>query len=367
MFVEAIAINMLLSAGLLLLILHLDRYEREPLRRVLVLLAISVAATTLLGVAKQLIWGDSGTTPLCSAYLRAGLPEELLKFGLFVGVARRWKTYNESFDAVVYLSIIATGFAFNENIAYYMQATSGGALAAELTGDSGLYYRQLANVVAARLVPSHLLVDINAAFLVGLGKVRGRPWRYLLLGLVVAVALHGTWNYLAGTGLLAWFVFYEFVLSVLVCCAVLLSLRASRFRARQAALARLIDENLILVRHGLAGSRTPGDPDEIAALLDRLAGLLDRCRLLAGEQQERIFELLDRELPFPVTEHLDRGEPVGPRLAALVRHLSAVEPRARLDWRYSLGVFLVLVGTATVAYLLSLLVGDLVSRVLQAA
>jgi RsiW-degrading membrane proteinase PrsW (M82 family) len=363
MFVEAIAINMLLSAGLLLLILHLDRYEREPIHRVLVLLAISVAATTLLGVAKQLIWGASEAAPLSSAFLRTGLPEELLKFGLFLAVAQRWKTYNESFDAVVYLSIIATGFAFNENIAYYMQATSGGALAAELTGDSSLYYRQLANIVAVRLVPSHLLVDVNAAFLVGLGKVRAKPWRYLLLGFAVAVTLHGTWNFLAGAGLLAWFVFYEFVLSILVCCAILFSLRASSFRQRQGALGQLIDKNRTLLQHGL-GSRATDDSAEIAGQLDRLAALLGRCRFLAGQEQERVFELVERELPYPITEHLERGEPVRERLAALVDRLSRSTPHSSFDWRYSLGVFLTLVGTATVSYLLSLLVGDLIHRAL---
>jgi hypothetical protein len=50
-------------------------------------------------------------------------------------------------------------------------------------------------------------------------------------------------------------------------------------------------------------------------------------------------------------------------LARLLERLAASK-RARFDWRYSLGVFLILVATATVAYLLSVLGGDLLHRVI---
>lgn len=341
MFLEAIAINMACSVGLLILVLHLDRYEKEPIPRVLVLLCLSVILTTLFGVLKYRLLGEVNLGPVAASYLRAGLLEETFKFGLFL-VAVTWKTYNEPFDAIVYLAIIATGFAINENISYYTQATAP----------------DLANILAVRLVPSHLLVDISAAYFVGLGKARARPVRYFLLGFCIAVALHGTWNYLCNTGLLAWFVFFEFGLTAFVCYVILATIKGSPYRRRQAEARGLIDNNLFLLRHGAReGAAQEG---RLAGKLEQIGELIDGCRTLPGREQNELLEMLEQDFPHPITEHLGQGTgAVGDRLDGIIARMSkVVAARAGFDWVYLVGLFVAMAVVTTGAYLLSAWAGS---------
>lgn len=341
MLLEAIAINMLFSVGLLILVLHLDRYEKEPIPRVLILLCLSVSATTIFGVVKYYLFGELKLGPFASSFLRAGLLEESFKFGLFL-VALTWESYDESFDAIVYLAIIATGFAINENISFYTQATAPDA-----------------DILAVRLVPSHLLVDIGAAYFVGLGKARAKPVRYFLLGLGIAVALHGTWNYLCSTGLLAWFVFYEFGLTAFACYVVLATIKSSKYRRRQAEVRELVDKTIFLLRHGTRDGTA--EERELRAQLERkleaIGKLLDNCRSLSGKEQNELLDMVEGHFPHPVTEHLDQGGTASDRLDLIIERMSKAA-KARFDWIYLLGLFIAMAVATTGAYLLSAWVGS---------
>ena len=163
-----------------------DKYEKEPLRMLLLAFFLGILAIPIdLVVVKTIngLWVSE--TVFYSAFFEAGIPEELCKWVLFMLVIWRNKNFNEFFDGIVYACFIGLGFACIENIMYvFGNDTFGGALA---TG-----------VMRALLsVPGHFLFAVIMGYFLGMAKFKPQERRkYLILSLVCPMLAHGLFDYL---------------------------------------------------------------------------------------------------------------------------------------------------------------------------
>lgn len=163
-----------------------DKYEKEPLRMLLLALILGMLAIPLdIFVVTIINATIPGQTVFYSAFFEAGIPEEFCKWALFMLVIWRNKNFNEFFDGVVYACFIGLGFAGIENIMYvFGNETIGGALS---TG-----------VLRALLsVPGHFLFAVIMGYFLGMAKFRPeKRQKYLILSYVCPMLAHGIFDYL---------------------------------------------------------------------------------------------------------------------------------------------------------------------------
>ncbi|SNU00835.1 Membrane proteinase PrsW, cleaves anti-sigma factor RsiW, M82 family [Ruaniaceae bacterium KH17] len=171
----------------------IDRWEPEPLRALVLAFVWGAGVATLVSlfinttVAAVLSGvGSSETTQaIIGSAIGAPIIEELTK-GL--GVLLIFFIYRRSFDGpvdgVVYGATVAAGFAFVENILYFTQ-----------------FNDQLASVFVGRAIMSpfaHIIFTSMTGLMLGVAA-RSRSWLSWLwlfpLGLAMAMALHGLWNF----------------------------------------------------------------------------------------------------------------------------------------------------------------------------
>lgn len=167
----------------------LDRWEPEPARYRWSALVWGGSAAVLIGAGAQFVLAAFTRSDFWLAVVIAPLTEEFAK-GLFVVLVvwlRRAQLHGVV-DGIVYAGLAGIGFAFTEDIAYYTGAlTDGGPT-------------ELAGLVIVRGVFSPFAHPLfTAAIGIGIGvavTARSREARILapLLGYLVAVLLHATWN-----------------------------------------------------------------------------------------------------------------------------------------------------------------------------
>jgi RsiW-degrading membrane proteinase PrsW (M82 family) len=179
--------------------LWLDRYQPSPGWLVVVcfLWGAGVATSVALFVNTQAVKHikidvvASVTAPMTEETLKALLP--LLLFAFY----RR--AFTGIIDGVVYCGLSATGFAMVENILYFGgnsfaaasdQGYAAGAFAASLT----FVVRVLLSGFAHPLFTSMTGIGIGIA---ARSSSRARRIVFPLLGLLVAMTLHGSWNLMA--------------------------------------------------------------------------------------------------------------------------------------------------------------------------
>ncbi|MGB9378205.1 MAG: PrsW family intramembrane metalloprotease [Mycobacteriales bacterium] len=183
-------------------LLALDRYEPEPAKLMLFTFLWGATAATLIAlvlntsvlVALRATINDS-TANFLTAALSAPLVEECAKGAvLLILVRMRRREIDGPIDGIVYGGLVGLGFAMTENVLYYSAAAMHG-------GTKGLV-----GTFILRGILSPLLHPLfTSATGIGLGYAaisRSRQARWLLpiLGLLVAMGLHATWNASTSTG-----------------------------------------------------------------------------------------------------------------------------------------------------------------------
>ena len=165
----------------------LDRYEPEPARYRLAALGWgAVAAVGFSFVGEQFLFGLSATNEFLNVAVGAPVVEELGK-GLFlvaVVIFRRAELHGP-LDGIVYGALVGIGFAFVEDIVYYLQSLQSGELGITffLRGIMGPF--------------AHPLFTAATGLGIGLAVATRRPGvRVLvpLLGFLAAVVMHAIWN-----------------------------------------------------------------------------------------------------------------------------------------------------------------------------
>jgi RsiW-degrading membrane proteinase PrsW (M82 family) len=348
MITDAVVLNSLLVVLFTGLIFFLDRFERESPMALAMVFFVSIMATFLFGVLKGGIVGDRELPLLVSAYAEAGFFEELLKFGILAAVIYGYKGFNESFDLVVYVGVIALGFAFLENIGYFVNTTLPFAIFREQTGASLPYYQSLSAIMAGRIVPAHMLIDVSAVYFAGRkGKIT--PPR-LVTAFGVAVLLHGTWNALA-TIQSPWFIFFVFLLTIAAAWSLLSLSSRSVYLERSRRLAERIDNNLFLLAHAFSGV----DEEvrrECAKTLREIQKCLGYLRYLRGSEQAEFYEIVEKKFPSPARLLSgDAAADAAEGLRAIAERLKCWEER-KFDWSYYVMLLGLFFGAGLAAVLL---------------
>jgi RsiW-degrading membrane proteinase PrsW (M82 family) len=169
-----------------------DKYEKEPLR--LLLLALLFGALTVIPVffIEQFLSGFSPlfpglTSAAWNAFAVAAFTEELFKFmALYLLI---WKSpeFNEKFDGIVYAVFVSLGFAGVENILYVSQGGISTGISRAITA-----------------VPAHAIFGVTMGFYFGMAKFFEKERSQLKQkALLYPILLHGIYDFILFTGI-AW-------------------------------------------------------------------------------------------------------------------------------------------------------------------
>ncbi|MFD2617662.1 glutamic-type intramembrane protease PrsW [Terrilactibacillus laevilacticus] len=157
-----------------------DKYETEPIRmviRMLIFGALVVFPVMVVQFAFQSehlihsIWLES--------FVLNGFLEEFVKWFLVIYTAYHHAEFNERYDGIVYSVAVSLGFATVENVLYLSAY--------------GLHY---AIMRALLPVSSHALFGVIMGYYIGKAKFSSNKRKYLLVGLLFAVVLHGIYDLL---------------------------------------------------------------------------------------------------------------------------------------------------------------------------
>lgn len=172
---------------LILVCFWLDRYEPEPATYRLAALGWgAVAAVVLSFIAERLLFGVPGTTEFVDAAVGAPVIEEFAK-GLFLVaiVVFRRSEVDGVLDGIIYGALVGIGFAFVEDIVYYLQSLQAGQLGVTffLRGIMGPF--------------AHPLFTAATGIGIGLAVSSRHPGVRVMapiLGFLAAILMHAIWN-----------------------------------------------------------------------------------------------------------------------------------------------------------------------------
>ncbi len=122
--------------------------------------------------------------------------EEVLKYAL-ASITVLWRrAVDESVDLVIYMITTALGFAALENTLFFLQAYASHGL----WGTSGALATTNLRFIGSSLL--HIIASATIGFALALGFRTHRAVRtlYAAAGLILAIALHATFNFLIITG-----------------------------------------------------------------------------------------------------------------------------------------------------------------------
>ena len=179
------AIAILPVVLLMIFIYRKDKYQQEPIKSLIKafiggMIAIPLDIIIVLGINKVLGGTTLANTVFFSAFLEAGIPEELSKFLIFMIFIWNDKNFDEYFDGIVYATFIGLGFACVENIEYVFN-----------------YGFQTGVVRALLSVPGHFLFGVVMGHFLSLAKFHPeKRGTYILTGVLLAMLAHGLFDWL---------------------------------------------------------------------------------------------------------------------------------------------------------------------------
>lgn len=167
-----------------------DKYEKEPIRLLLVALVSGCLITLPVIYMERLLSlpaGNMAAGMASAAYesvVLAGFTEELFKFFAFLLLFWNNRQFNEKFDGIVYATFISLGFALVENILYVFSQGMGTGVIRAFTA-----------------VPAHALFGIIMGYQFGLARFHPaeRTLR-IITALLLPVLLHGIYDFILISG-----------------------------------------------------------------------------------------------------------------------------------------------------------------------
>ena len=170
---------------LIVYIMIRDKYEHEPIRKILLTFFVGMLAVPLdlliisifgLDELPYLLAGDI-LQQIGVAFFSAAIPEEISKFVILFLLVWWSKDFNERMDGIVYAVCVSMGFATVENVLYVFDDPScawGRALFA---------------------VPGHFLDAVLMGFFLSLAKFTvKRKFRNWLMTLLAPILAHGIYD-----------------------------------------------------------------------------------------------------------------------------------------------------------------------------
>lgn len=169
---------------LLIFIYHKDKYNKEPIGKLLLTFFVGCMSVVPAGLMEQMLSAYQPEHPILGAiydgYVVAGLSEELWKLLLLMLVIWRSRHFDEYFDGIVYATYLSLGFACVENVMYVFGSTDPMGTA---------FMRGLL------AVPAHFLFAVTMGYYLSIAKFdpEKRP-SHLLKAFLFPALLHGTYD-----------------------------------------------------------------------------------------------------------------------------------------------------------------------------
>ncbi|RJQ34025.1 PrsW family intramembrane metalloprotease [Candidatus Parcubacteria bacterium] len=115
--------------------------------------------------------------------------EELVKFGLAALAVLRLSADDEPIDPIIYMVVVALGFAAAENTLFLLSPLAGATLPqAIITGDYRFVGATLLHVLASAV--------IGCSMALAFYKTRAKKIQYITAGVILSIGLHGLFNFL---------------------------------------------------------------------------------------------------------------------------------------------------------------------------
>lgn len=185
---SSLALAVAPGAAIAVLVYSRDKYDREPLKPLLISFLLGAIAT-LPAIRIQTFLRPvlykyyPGYTPLyyfLLAFLIVAISEEGVKYLALRFYAYRHKEFNEPFDGIIYSVMVGMGFATLENIGYVVNYGFA-------TGILRMFLS----------VPSHGAFAVIMGYHIGLAKFKHQPGHIWVMakGFLLAVFFHGAFDY----------------------------------------------------------------------------------------------------------------------------------------------------------------------------
>ncbi len=179
-----------------------DKYEREPLKLLLLALFAGilivwpvVAVESLLSAFGDPLEGMAGAA--WTAFAVAGFTEELFKFLALLLLIWRRRDFNDKYDGIVYGTFLSLGFAGVENIMYVFREGVATGLVRAFTA-----------------VPAHAIFGITMGYYLGFARFYpGKKALNMANAFFIPFGLHGLYDFILMTGIeWLWIVFLVFLI-----------------------------------------------------------------------------------------------------------------------------------------------------------
>lgn len=164
-------------------VLYSDRRNKEPVRNIIICLLSGILSVALSGYLEQLVMPYIGNNIILT-YIFAFI-EEISKMAIFFLFVFDNKYYDDLYDGLVYMMLIALSFAGLENVMYaFSESTIQESISLSIMRD-------------ITTIPLHVICGIIIGYFLSLSsfsKDKGRKYINILLALLLSGALHGTFN-----------------------------------------------------------------------------------------------------------------------------------------------------------------------------
>lgn len=164
-------------------VLYTDRKSKEPNKNIIICLLSGILTIALAGYLEELIMPYFSNNIILT-YAWAFI-EEISKMGIFFLFIFDNKHYDDIYDGIVYMMLIALSFAGLENIMYaFSESTVSNSIGLSLMRDF-------------TTIPLHVICGIIIGYFLSLAnfsKDKGKKYLNFFLAIVSATLVHGTFN-----------------------------------------------------------------------------------------------------------------------------------------------------------------------------
>ena len=164
-------------------VLYSDRRNKEPVRNIVICLLSGILSVALSGYLEQLVMPYIGNNIILT-YIFAFI-EEISKMAIFFLFVFDNKYYDDMYDGLVYMMLIALSFAGLENVMYaFSESTIQKSISLSIMRD-------------ITTIPLHVICGIIIGYFLSLSsfsKNKEKKYVNILVALLLSGALHGTFN-----------------------------------------------------------------------------------------------------------------------------------------------------------------------------
>lgn len=171
------------SLLLVFLVLYTDRKSREPSKNIILCLLSGILTTSLAGYLENMV-APFFSNNIILTYIWA-LIEEFSKISIFFLFIFDNKYYDDIYDGLVYMALIALSFAGLENVMYaFSESTVSQSIGLSLMRD-------------LTTVPLHVITGIIIGYFLSIGnfsKLKSKKYLNFFYAILFSTSIHGTFN-----------------------------------------------------------------------------------------------------------------------------------------------------------------------------